>query len=769
LFSHITDNEPCTDNLTCAWIGTDPTRPAFSPEMAFAPGGVVVRPGVDDIVASPWVSLTSTPAGLGTVLSFRRFPGNPFATGNIVQGWRVRTKQRTDNTDTPAPGDSFDCLTAWGHATDFNGLDGFTWVTSVFDMTPYFDPTGREIQVSFRTVQSLFGPPPIELNPGPGPFWDRVRIGRLVSSGPTLGEGIDSRSQAQDAFPTVVDPSIAGGQHFVPDGANRFGTCAFSQGADLGINTQSTRLVTGDSIWIIALDTRNTGGLASVRLYGAITSGPHQGKAPGPYTSVGGFFEVNAERVRDGIGVIVAGRWFVDFDDTYFRGGDALKYFWAAVDAGGALASMPAGLTALPTSVAQAEAATGGLHEVNYLPTVSWDPAYLAAIAAHPTGDVDPTPQQIANSAQRNCILYYQKSVSRRRSGNAQRTNFMYTLDRLGYAGDYDTYDVQGYGNTANQLAGRANTSQCGGYALIIQDDGRSNLVPNIPNGENNDANQILQANWYRTYLQQTGFAGLATLWSIGENTGFLTRTHPLFSTEFGLSGVVADQGVAVNPLVRGKTSNTWASGATTNFTGDVLALNGGCPTIRAYDGANATAGATITHRYASGATEGLGAIVMNRSAALKWNTVWMGFGWLDIRYPSGPTTLAPQRVLAGKILSGVLPGACIQSDPTDGASDPAVDAVPAVSALHQNVPNPFNPTTMIAFDVAVAGRVQLRIYDVSGKLVRTLVDESRLAGRYAETWTGIDALGTRVASGVYFSRLDAEGFAATRKMVLLQ
>jgi flagellar hook assembly protein FlgD len=91
------------------------------------------------------------------------------------------------------------------------------------------------------------------------------------------------------------------------------------------------------------------------------------------------------------------------------------------------------------------------------------------------------------------------------------------------------------------------------------------------------------------------------------------------------------------------------------------------------------------------------------------------------------------------------------------------------VSALHPNVPNPFNPTTTIAFDLASAGRVQLRIYDVTGKLVRTLVDESRPAGRYTETWTGIDVVGARVASGVYFYRLDAMGFASTRKMVLLQ
>jgi hypothetical protein len=773
VFSHVTDNDVCIENLTCSWIGTDPNRPFFDASMGFGPGGAVVRNWLDDMVSSPWVSLATTPFSEGTVLRFRRFPGNIFSQGSIVQGWRVRARVRTDNTDTPAPGDSIDCVSPWGHASQFNSLDPFVWVTSTFDMTPHFDPTATEIQVSFRTTdfQLLAGSsPPAVLNPGPGPIWDRVRIGRRVMDAPTMNEGIDSRSQAQDAFPTVLDPSFVGGNHYVPDGANRFGTCAFSQGSDLGIGTLSTRLITGDSIWMNVFDTRGAGGIASVRLYGAITSGPHVGKVPGPYASVGGFFEVNADSARGSSGVVVADRFFVDLDDTYFRGGDALKYFWAAVDNQGGFASMPVGVTAPPTSVAQAEAATNGLHEVNYLPAINWDPTYLAAVQAHATGDVDPSPQQIANSTQRNCILYYQKTASRRRSGPTQRTNFMYTLDELGFR--YDVYDVQGYGNTVNQIAGRANVPQVSGYALIIQDDGRSNLVPNIPNGENNDSNQLFQANWYRQYLAQgtSGLAGTATFWSIGENTGFLHRTNPLFSVDFGLSNVITNQGVSVNPIVRGKTTNTWASGAVTNFTGDEFALNGGCPTVRAYDMASASGGATLTHRYAAGVTESTGgAIIMNRNAALKWNTVWMGFGWLDIRYAGPPTSPGPQEVLANKILNGTLPVSCAGGEPTGVPIGPSPTAVPSVTALHQNTPNPFNPTTQIRFDLAAVGRVELRIYDVTGKLVRTLVDETRPAGRYAETWTGLDAAGDKVASGVYFYRLDAAGVAATRKMVLLQ
>jgi hypothetical protein len=775
VFSHITDNEPCQENLTCAWLGTDPTQTAFQPNMAFGPGGAVIRNWLDDIMASPWVSLASTPVNQGTILRFRRFPGNVLSSGAISHGWRVRTKKRADNTDTPAPGDSVDCVSPWGHAAQFNSLDPMVWVTSTFDMTPHFDPTGHEIQVSFRTVDRQWlanQDPPWVLNTGPGPFLDDIRIGRRVLAAPLVSEGVDSRSQAQDAFPTVVDPSIAGGEHFVPDGANRFGTCAFSQGGDLGINTSSTRLVTGDSIWLHVADARGAGGLASVRVYAAITTGPHQGKVPGPYASVGGFFEVNADSARNASGAVVANRWFVDLDDTYFRGGDVLKYFWAAVDNQGAFASVPAGITALPTSVAQAEAATAGLHEVNYLPRIIWDPTYLAAVQAHPTGDVNPTPTQIANSTQRSCILYYQKTTSRRRSGPTQRTNFMYTLDELGYSGRYDVYDVQGYGNTANQLAGRANVTQCSGYALIIQDDGRSNLTPNVPNGENHDNSQLRQADWYRSYLAQgtTGLAGTATFWSIGENTGFLHRTNPLFAIDAGLSGVVNNQLVAVSPTVRGKTTNTWATGSMTDFTGDEFALSGGCPSVRAYDAANANGGATTTHRYAAGATEGQGAIIMNRNAALEWNTVWCGFGWLDIRYQGMPASPGPQEILATKVLNGTLPVTCSGGEPTGVPIEQAPSAVPDVSALHQNVPNPFNPTTKVTFDLARNGQVRLQVFNVAGHLVKTLVNGTLPAKRNHEVvWNGLDEAGKRVPSGVYFYQLVTDELTATKKMALLK
>jgi hypothetical protein len=88
---------------------------------------------------------------------------------------------------------------------------------------------------------------------------------------------------------------------------------------------------------------------------------------------------------------------------------------------------------------------------------------------------------------------------------------------------------------------------------------------------------------------------------------------------------------------------------------------------------------------------------------------------------------------------------------------------------LNQNHPNPFNPTTTITFTSPKSGRVTLNVYDASGKLIRTLVNEEMSAGSKDVAWNGTDNVGNRVSSGVYFYRLTAGNRTLTKKMVLLK
>lgn len=88
---------------------------------------------------------------------------------------------------------------------------------------------------------------------------------------------------------------------------------------------------------------------------------------------------------------------------------------------------------------------------------------------------------------------------------------------------------------------------------------------------------------------------------------------------------------------------------------------------------------------------------------------------------------------------------------------------------LDQNVPNPFNPSTTIAYSIAQAGRVRVDVYDASGARVAGLVDDVLGAGPHETRWDGIDAAGRRVVSGVYFCVLRTGGHVVTRKMALLK
>jgi hypothetical protein len=101
-----------------------------------------------------------------------------------------------------------------------------------------------------------------------------------------------------------------------------------------------------------------------------------------------------------------------------------------------------------------------------------------------------------------------------------------------------------------------------------------------------------------------------------------------------------------------------------------------------------------------------------------------------------------------------------------------ASTSTPYSFALPQNYPNPFNPVTNISFSVGgdkSASQVTLKIYNIVGQLVRTMVDDVRMPGSYVVAWDGRDSKGKEVASGIYFYRLKAAEFTECRKMVLLK
>jgi len=142
----------------------------------------------------------------------------------------------------------------------------------------------------------------------------------------------------------------------------------------------------------------------------------------------------------------------------------------------------------------------------------------------------------------------------------------------------------------------------------------------------------------------------------------------------------------------------------------------------------------------------------------------------LHSAFSTGETILLRFRLFADPGVNGwgwVIDNLRIQPNaPTSDVSDLA----PAHGlTLAQNVPNPFNPSTRIDYNLGGAGKVTLRIYDVRGRLVRGLVDRADVPGTHSATWDGRDDRGIAVASGAYWYRLTTPEGVRQRRMTLVR
>jgi hypothetical protein len=132
----------------------------------------------------------------------------------------------------------------------------------------------------------------------------------------------------------------------------------------------------------------------------------------------------------------------------------------------------------------------------------------------------------------------------------------------------------------------------------------------------------------------------------------------------------------------------------------------------------------------------------------------------LEIRWPSGIV----QKIVGPGVDQRIT---VTETGPTAVPKEPVP---PKQYALYANMPNPFNPATTIRFDLPSDGAVDLRVYDVSGRLVRALLNGSHYpVGRHQVAWDGRNEHGHTVASGVYFYRIRTNEFIATRRMLLLK
>jgi len=104
-----------------------------------------------------------------------------------------------------------------------------------------------------------------------------------------------------------------------------------------------------------------------------------------------------------------------------------------------------------------------------------------------------------------------------------------------------------------------------------------------------------------------------------------------------------------------------------------------------------------------------------------------------------------------------------------DYASQGKTSLSPNVFSLHQNYPNPFNPTTLIKYDLAEDALVSISIYDVTGRMVKSLINMNQSTGYHSLRWNATNDIGESVSAGMYIYTIQAGQYRATKKMVLLK
>jgi len=96
-------------------------------------------------------------------------------------------------------------------------------------------------------------------------------------------------------------------------------------------------------------------------------------------------------------------------------------------------------------------------------------------------------------------------------------------------------------------------------------------------------------------------------------------------------------------------------------------------------------------------------------------------------------------------------------------------EEIPTAYTLAQNYPNPFNPVTAITYRIPQQSKVTLRVFDVRGTEIASLVEDIQPAGDYSVEWNGTDSFGNPLSSGVYIYRLETKDFSMSKKMVMLK
>ena len=437
-------------------------------------------------------------------------------------------------------------------------------------------------------------------------------------------------------------------------------------------------------------------------------------------------------------GSAVDGDFNIDLNDNLFVPGDTVWFFFGATSGGGA-----------STYYSEAHPGPIGVADIDYVASISDEFTILPAAGWVRGGD----------------ILYVDGMNFR---GGAQQY-FDTAFQQMGIFDEVDRYDIRGPSSAVGNHPGSRVVDVAQQlipiYQKIVYNVG--NLVTAFGDGSGTP-DKSPDTGMMLAFLDGKQTPGgvylsgddIAETWlnDFSSGSAIALRTQYI---SFGVANTNASTLVGTAPYGIGTATSFFQDG----LGPDTLIAYGGCPAINDFDILVATGTAVVEMNYVDTqlgtAVPAIVSQTTNNPQSQDVKFVLSGFSFHYVR-DAFPAAVPARSEHMHRILTWL--GNIIDDPVGTGPVDVTRNE------LNQNIPNPFNPTTTIKYEIKTAGPVSLKIYNVAGQLVKTLVDGQRNAGQiYAAQWNGLNDAGQSVSSGVYFYKLVSTNFTQTKKMVLLK
>ncbi len=757
LYNNLVDEDPCGYNygtvIAFFEVPWDVNLPGVYTPFCKGPGGIST-PCQNEMVVSPIIDMMSYSTGCDEIQDAAIPSGDAASLGGVLLRFGVYVDLPIQNLvfrDYRVRNVEGGCPGRWqGPGYYFPYEPSKIWYQDSKDLTGIVTSADAPLQIALGVVDmcdAWYGTYGNCADHTSAPWYDNVRIYRYDTSGPRWS--VRRGELFQDTFPQEVASSMDPMEEF----------CRADMATDIAPNEDLDRIDPGDSavvrVYSVGSEELDTLGTGEEMVYchaNATFLGP-DGKPElfgpqlegdyGRYISDDGDWTVLlCEQARYSNGSEVSNAFCIDLNDSLFTRGYMIEYYFKAYTQAGGSSTYPAGAETMPLPY---HSWTSNLLEFTCLPTLRTVPSILYVDDFDGRGTFNGVAQ-----------LYWDWSYE----CNIPTINDI-----------PDRYDVNAPSSALSNGIGAytsvtdASSIFCTAYENVIFDSGNLNSCT-ISEGrdysdKSNDAQLLVD--WMNVSEHKVGLVvmgdeiasdlagseAVVALELVSTISGVTLSTGSYFEMTGGFNG-----GGVASPLLTGVTGGP--------FDGLSYFVAGGCPYVNDFDVLETTGPGECALQYPD--FDGLSYYAgictdQLNNASQPLRTVWVGHSFQYIR--NTDNYHSPAR---GSFFHNVLVFF------ENGVSQDWCDTeTPKATSLSDNFPNPFNPVTRVKFALKEKGHVKLRVYDVSGRLVRVLVDEVREAGSYEAVWDGTNNEGRATASGIYFCRMEATDYERTLKMVMLR